>query len=118
MPLTADRVATGYGQPPSTFYDWTLSQSSASDNGFKLPLDAEARLMIEKFSNKVTKALYSNTSDPVGLVTDDIRSHMSEIFAREYVDLEHTVQLFDASRTFPIIYLPFIHHHFHSIAKP
>ncbi len=86
------RVATGYGQPPPTVYDWTLVPTGAHDPGFKLPSDAENRLLIERFSNKVTQALYRNDFDPVGLVSDEQRSPLIIFLAREYHELEQKLQ--------------------------
>ena len=86
-------MATGYGQPPSTFYDWTLAPSGAHEPDFKLTDNANGRLLIEEFSNKVTKALYSNRLDPVGLVSDRERSVHTTFLAREYEDLEQKLQL-------------------------
>ena len=91
--LNSKRVATGYGQPPSTFYDWTLAPSGAHEPSFRLPDDVYGRLLIETFSNKVTKALYSNRSDPVGLASDNERSVHTTFLAREYEDLEQKLQL-------------------------
>lgn len=98
-PLIPTRVATGYGQPSSTFYDWTLSHSAMNDGGFRLPPEVERRLLIEKFSNRVTKALYSNHSDPVGLVNGSERSVLIRFLSREYEELEQTIQQYDPSRT-------------------
>ncbi|KAL6714160.1 hypothetical protein ACLMJK_008654 [Lecanora helva] len=94
---TAQRVATGYGQPPSTFYDWTLTQASAFEEGFRLPPNSEGRLLIEKFCNKVTKALYSNYADPVGLAKDSERSVLTRFLARDYEYLEQMHQQYDSS---------------------
>ncbi len=91
--LNLKRVATGYGQPPSTFYDWTLGPSGAHESSFKLTDDVYGRLLIETFSNKVTKALYSNRLDPVGLVGDNERLVHTTFLAREYEDLEQKLQL-------------------------
>lgn len=91
--LNVKRVATGYGQPPSTFYDWTLAPSGAHEPSFRLSDDVYGRLLIEKFSNKVTKALYSNRLDPVGLVSDDERSVHTTFLSREYEDLQQKLQL-------------------------
>ena len=91
--LMFERVATGYGQPPSTFYDWTLAPSGSHEPSFKLTDEVYGRLMIEKFSNKVTKALYSNRLDPVGLVSDSERLVHTTFLAREYEDLEQKLQL-------------------------
>ena len=86
--LRPARVSTGYGQPPTTFYEWTLAPSGPNESSFRLPPDAEGRLLIERFSNNVTKALYSNPSDPVGLANDNERSVLTTFLQREYDDLE------------------------------
>ena len=86
--LKSLRVSTGYGQPPTTFYDWTLSPSGPNESSFKLPPEAESRLLIERFSNNVTKALYSNPLDPVGLANENARSVFTSLLQREIEDLE------------------------------
>ena len=91
--LNLQRVATGYGQPPSTFYDWTLAPSGAHEPNFKLNDDVYGRLLIETFSNKVTKALYSNRLDPVGLVSENERLVHTTFLTREYEDLEQKLRL-------------------------
>lgn len=86
--LTADSVATGYGQPPSTVYDWTLNPSGLNESSFRLPPEVERRVIIERFCNKVTQALYSNRLDPVGLVDDSQRSALTTLLARDLEELE------------------------------
>jgi len=97
--LTLDSVATGYGQPPNTLYDWTLSPSGPTEASFRLPDEVEGRLLIEKFSNNVTKALYSNHQDPVGLADESQSSHLIVFLQREYEDLEYKLK-YDISREF------------------
>lgn len=94
--LRQHRVATGYGQPPSTFYDWTLAPSGAFEPGFVLPKDAQNRLLIERFSSKVTEALYRNRSDPVGLAGDNERSTLTKILSNEYEEVERRLQFPDS----------------------
>ena len=91
--LSSVSVATGYGQPSSTFYDCTLGMN---ESAFKLPADVEKRIQIEKFSSKVTKALYSNRLDPVGLASDSERPALTSLLAREYEDLEQDTRLEDS----------------------
>jgi len=55
--------------------------------------------LVEKFSNKVTKALYSNHTDPVGLVKNNERSVLTGFLAREYDHLEQIHQQYEPSRT-------------------
>ncbi|KAI4184198.1 MAG: hypothetical protein L6R41_004913 [Letrouitia leprolyta] len=86
--MVSQRVATGYGQPPSTFYDWTLVPSGWSETNFQLPEEVEARLNIERFCNKATRSFYTNRMDPVGLVSDEQRSVMSEFLARDLEEIE------------------------------
>ncbi|KAJ5888358.1 hypothetical protein N7495_008399 [Penicillium taxi] len=86
--IVAQRVSTGYGQPPSTLYDWTLSSSDSLDQNFKLPEDIKPRLEIEKFCDKITRALYTNRRDPVGLTSDREREAMISFFSRDFDELE------------------------------
>ena len=90
--LASGSVATGYGQPPSTLYDWTLGPSGPKEPRFRLSTDLEARLLIEKFCNKVTKALYSNNSDSVGLIDDAERPALTTFLARDYEELKETLK--------------------------
>lgn len=86
--LTLFRVSTGYGQPPSTLYDWTLSSSDSLDPNFKLSGDMKSRLEIEKFCDRITRALYTNRRDPVGLTSDQERNTMISFLSRDYDELE------------------------------
>lgn len=100
-------MATGYGQPPSTFYDWTLEPSGAIvDPGFELPKAARNRLLIERFSSRVTEALYRNHSDPVGLASDDNRSTFVKMLSRDYEDVEARVQQPDSCKSALACVLP------------
>lgn len=86
------RVSTGYGQPSSTLYDWTLSSSDSLDSNFKLPEDLRTRLEIEKFCDKITRALYTNRRDPVGLTNDHERSTMISFLSRDFDELEEQLK--------------------------
>jgi hypothetical protein len=86
--VVAQRVATGYGQPPSTLYDWTLGASELMDVNFQLPREIKARLQIEVFVDKVTKALYNNRRNPVGLAEDGERSSLMSFLTRDFEELE------------------------------
>ncbi|KAG7006876.1 hypothetical protein G7Y79_00012g032120 [Physcia stellaris] len=104
----AQRVATGYGQPPATHYDWTLAPHGLKEGSFKLPEEAEARLLIERFCNKVTQILYSNDSDPVGLPSDIERSNLMRFLATDLQELEatlksHTNPTYDYSSRFQLV---------------
>ena len=90
-------MATGYGQPPSTVYDWTLDPLGFDEANFKLPPEAERRILIERFCNKVTKTLYSNRLDPVGLADDAHRSVLTTLLARELEELEQKLRGADVS---------------------
>jgi hypothetical protein len=81
-------VATGYGQPPCTLFDWTLGGGEVVDHNFKLPQDIETRLEIEKLSDKMTKTLYNNRRDPVGLSSDQERATLVSFLARDLEELE------------------------------
>ncbi|KAF4769229.1 hypothetical protein HAV15_008951 [Penicillium sp. str.  len=69
--IVAQNVATGYGQPPSTIYDWALEPASLRDADYRLPDDLATRLRIEKFCDRVTKALYSSKPEPAEFISAD-----------------------------------------------
>lgn len=62
------------------------------DQSFKLPNEIGSRLEIEKFCDKVTKTLYSNRRDPVGLSGDDERSTMTSFLSKDFEDLEDNLR--------------------------
>lgn len=62
-------VATGYGQPPSTIYDWALEPPSLKDADYQLSENLAIRLRIEKFCDRVTKSLYSSKPEPAEFVS-------------------------------------------------
>ena len=59
---------------------------------YRLPDEIEARLAIERFCNKVTKAFYNNRLDPVGLVGDEQRSVMTDFLNRDFQEIEETLK--------------------------
>ena len=91
--MTASRVATGYGQPAITTYDWTLAPTRRDEDGirppsFRLPEEMNARLRIEQYVGKVTDLLYTNSSDPVGLADEDQKPAFKKILATGLAELE------------------------------
>jgi hypothetical protein len=58
------------------------------DPNFKLPESIRHRLDIEKFCDKVTKALYTNRRDPVGLCGSQERSTLTSLLSRDLDELE------------------------------
>ncbi|TKA81167.1 hypothetical protein B0A49_01880 [Cryomyces minteri] len=82
-------VSTGYGQPSATLYDWTHnSNTPTSETTYSLPDSLRNRLLVERFCNKVTKALYSNIRDPVGMVEEVERASIMSILDMELQQLE------------------------------
>lgn len=55
---------------------------------FKLPGDIKPRLEIEKFCDKITRSLYSNRRDPVGLSSDQERLTIISFLSRDFDELE------------------------------
>jgi hypothetical protein len=62
------------------------------DPNFKLPESIRHRLDIEKFCDKVTKALYTNRRDPVGLCGSQERSTLTSLLTRDLDELETLLQ--------------------------
>jgi hypothetical protein len=85
--MVAQTIGTGYGQPASTLYDWTLAVRPGDDGPFTLSPELEARLQIERFCDKVSKEMYSNASDPRGVAGDEHRAMLMRVYRREFGEL-------------------------------
>lgn len=81
-------------------YDWTLSSNDSMDPNFRLPDDIRSRLEIEKFCDKVTKSLYTNRRDPVGLCSDQERSTLISFLSRDFDELENQLKAHNDSTFF------------------
>ena len=62
------------------------------ETGYRLSDEVDARLRIEMFCDKVTKALYTNTSDPVGLTNEEEKTTLTNILARELDEIEQKLK--------------------------
>jgi hypothetical protein len=89
--IVAQSIGTGYGQPASTLYDWTLAVRPGEDGPFTLSPELEARLQIERFCDKVSKEMYSNATDPRGVAGDELRALLTRVYRREYNELQVSV---------------------------
>ncbi|KAL2155059.1 hypothetical protein VTH82DRAFT_3735 [Thermothelomyces myriococcoides] len=89
--IVAQTIGTGYGQPASTLYDWTLAVRPGVDGPFALGPELEARLQIERFCDKVSKEMYSNASDPRGVAGDEHRAMLMRVYRREFNELQASI---------------------------
>ncbi|KAK4191778.1 hypothetical protein QBC35DRAFT_425380 [Podospora australis] len=90
--IVAQTVGTGYGQPASSLYDWTLAVRGGDAGGpFSLGPELEARLQIERFCDKVSKEMYSNASDPRGVAGDEHRAMLMRVYRREFNELQASI---------------------------
>lgn len=89
--IVAQHCGTGYGQPASTLYDWTLAVRPGEDGPFRLSPELEARLQIERFCDKVSKEMYSNASDPRGVAGDEVRALLTRVYRREFNELQVSI---------------------------
>jgi len=96
--IVAQTVGTGYGQPASTLYDWTLAIRPGDSGPFTLGSELEARLQIERFCDKVSKEMYSNASDPRGVAGDEHRAMLMRVYRREYGELQASILSQNLSR--------------------
>lgn len=69
--IVAQTVATGYGQPPSTIYDWALEPASLNDADYHPSDELRIRLRIEKFCDRVTRALYSSKPEAAEFLSSE-----------------------------------------------
>lgn len=72
-----------------TLYDWTLS--SCDDPNYKLPEDIRIQLEIEKLSDKVSRLIYGNPRDPVGLCSAQERPSLISFLSRDFDELEQSM---------------------------
>lgn len=87
--IVAQRICTAYGQPPLSIYDWTLGPKPIETNpNYELPAPIFNRLLIEKFVDKVSRTLYMNPHDPVGLAADTERPTYVSFLSHELEELE------------------------------
>lgn len=90
--IVAQSIGTGYGQPASTLYDWTLAVRPGDLGPFTLHQELEARLQIERFCDKVSKEMYSNAMDPRGVAGDEHRAMLMRVYRRDFSELQALVQ--------------------------
>lgn len=97
--IVSQTLGTGYGQPASTLYDWTLARrgDEGGSSPFALTSELDARLQIEKFCDKISKECYSNQTDPIGLSGDEVRALLIRVFKREHSDQAHLANKSDVS---------------------
>ncbi|KAH7368535.1 hypothetical protein B0T11DRAFT_253861 [Plectosphaerella cucumerina] len=89
--IVAQTIGTGYGQPASTLYDWTLAVRRGEESPFTLSPELEARLQIERFCDKVSKEMYSNASDSRGVAGDEHRAMLMQVYRRDYNELQASI---------------------------
>jgi len=91
--MVSQRIATAYGQPAQTVYDWTLGPKPIESNpNYELPAEIYSRLQIERFADRVSKTIYTNTGDPVGLRDDHTRSELVKLMNAELNELERKLE--------------------------
>ncbi|KAI0384151.1 hypothetical protein F5Y04DRAFT_237077 [Hypomontagnella monticulosa] len=89
--IVSQSIGTGYGQPATTLYDWTLALRPGEDGPFTLSPELEARLRIERFCDKVSKEMYSNASDPRGVAGDEHRAMLMRVYRRDFQELQTSI---------------------------
>ncbi|KAJ4296989.1 hypothetical protein N0V88_003905 [Collariella sp. IMI 366227] len=100
--IVAQTIGTGYGQPASTLYDWTLAIRPGVEGPYSIGPELEARLQIERFCDKVSKEMYSNASDPRGVAGDEHRAMLMRVYRREFNEVQASVV---AQNLSPVVYL-------------
>ncbi|KAK4157773.1 hypothetical protein C8A00DRAFT_29310 [Chaetomidium leptoderma] len=100
--IVAQTIGTGYGQPASTLYDWTLAIRPGVEGPYSLGPELEARLLIERFCDKVSKEMYSNASDPRGVAGDEHRAMLMRVYRREFNELQASIV---AQNLSPVVYI-------------
>ena len=89
--IVAQSLATGYGQPASTLYDWTLAVRPGQDGPFTLSPELECRVQIEKLCDEVSKDMYSNATDPRGVAGDEVRASFMRSLRRKFTEAQVSI---------------------------
>lgn len=89
--IVCQMIGTGYGQPATTLYDWTLATRPGDAGPFQLSAELEARLRIEQLADKISKEMYSNSKDPRGVSGDEHRMILTRVFLRDYEQLQSSI---------------------------
>ncbi|KAL5342438.1 hypothetical protein BJX70DRAFT_410489 [Aspergillus crustosus] len=69
--IVAQNVATGYGQPPGTIYDWALEPAVLQDADYYPSEELQVRFHIEKFCDHVSRSLYNSRPDPTNVISTE-----------------------------------------------
>lgn len=92
--LVAQNISTGYGMPQISRWNWFT-------HGLHLDRISPAlvnRCRVERFIEKVTRALYTMQRDEVGPSDEAQRALTVDTFGREYDELSTSIQATDASQ--------------------
>ena len=82
------RNRASYSHPSRSIYDWTLGLNLTDSNALELPGDLLIQLKIEKFCDKVTRTLFQNPLDPLGVLSEMEQATTMSILRMEYRELE------------------------------
>jgi len=102
--IVSQHIATAYGQPSETIYDWTLTTLSQPTSISRSPLDEIYYLLqIERFVDKVSRKFYNNSADPLGVASDQERATWISLLNEDYKELEGHLALHGSS--IEVVYL-------------
>jgi hypothetical protein len=73
---------------PSTIGPWIEFDGGGT---LELPEDILVQLRIEKFCDRVSKTLYQNPLDPLGVLLETEQASMMSVLREEYRDLEESL---------------------------
>ncbi|OBT70965.1 hypothetical protein VF21_10613 [Pseudogymnoascus sp. 05NY08] len=97
-------VATGYGQPSNTLYDWALSPKLPNKPDYQLGRDLEHRLRIEKLCDRITKALYYEVQPTSEAAEGRDNVGIIWLLSQELVNLEAELSM-EGTSAFILFYL-------------
>ncbi|KAF2194882.1 hypothetical protein K469DRAFT_546774 [Zopfia rhizophila CBS 207.26] len=87
--IVAQSVSVGNGLAAPVQYDWSLISGSRSGSPvMRLDPDLGLHLRIEMFRDKVSRAMASNVSDPVGLLPTQERLSLYKVFMKDLEEID------------------------------
>ncbi|GAO50524.1 hypothetical protein SAICODRAFT_70036 [Saitoella complicata NRRL Y-17804] len=93
--IVGELVASDLGHPPLTsLFDWTVQRvcTPASPEASLIPRDIRHMLLIMRFSNRVSKTMFSNLADPFGFPCETEWPALMNLLEDEAHNLEATLK--------------------------
>lgn len=81
-------MTLNFGYPPMLWHEWAMDRACEAGSIYSLPDDLRRLLMVQRFSYRVAKAMSNNSSDSLGLPSENENSLIMDILTRDLDNIE------------------------------